>query len=224
MTKPTAAVLYFPGTNSHLKTMVAFERAGAKAELLFLTDVLNGTKTLDSCDVLCIPGGFSFGDHLGAGALAGAYLREELQGQLSAASEKPLIAICNGFQIAMRSGVFGPDVTLDINESGTFHHAMYQRHIVDQTTNCVWLDGLSNDELRFPCAHGEGRFRFTSRDGWQPALRYPDDDNPDGSTDNIAGVTTPNNLVLGLMNHPERLLSDQRNQQIFRNGVRAAQG
>lgn len=228
MTKPTAGVLYAPGTNSHQETLVAFERAGASSRLLFLTEILAGNQALDDCDVLCIPGGFSFGDHLGAGALAGAYLREKLNVQLQSALRKPVLAICNGFQTAMRAGVFGSRVALDINESGTFHHEMYQHHVVDVSANCVWLRGLEGEELQIPCAHGEGRFTYrpevsaASDAYWRPALRYPQGANPDGSMDDIAGICTSDGMVFGLMNHPERLLSDPRNQRIFINGVEAA--
>src|SRR5688500_3035259 len=63
MSRPVAKVLYSPGTNSHAETMWAFERVGATAELLFISDVLAGRERLDSGDLLCIPGGFAYGDH-----------------------------------------------------------------------------------------------------------------------------------------------------------------
>ena len=62
---------------------------------------------------------------------------------------------------------------------------------------------------------------FNQRDTWRPALLYPADQNPDGTTDNITGITTPDGLALGLMNHPERLRSDE-NLEIFAAGVRSA--
>jgi hypothetical protein len=86
------------------------------------------------------------------------------------------------------------------------------------------LAGLSGQTLDFPCAHGEGRFVAESTDGWRAPLRYPTGDNPDGSVDGVAGVTTPDRLAFGLMNHPERALDPQVRLAFFANGVRAARG
>src|SRR4051794_2657390 len=116
MTAPVVNVLFAPGTNSHKETLWAFERAGAVANLLLLRDVLAGDAQLDSGDALCLPGGFSFGDHLGAGALEGKYLQLRLAEQLARVRTKPVIAICNGFQAAVRSGLFGQGIALDVNE------------------------------------------------------------------------------------------------------------
>jgi phosphoribosylformylglycinamidine synthase len=74
--------------------------------------------------------------------------------------------------------------------------------------------------LTFPCAHAEGNLRYVSIDGFTPALYYPPDENPDGSMDNIAGITSPDGLIFGLMNHPERALFREENLEIFRNAVR----
>jgi phosphoribosylformylglycinamidine synthase subunit PurQ / glutaminase len=221
MTKPTVNVLYTPGTNSHKETMWAFERVGAQANLLFLDEVLDGKRQLDDADVLCIPGGFSYGDHIGAGAVAGVFLREKLQEQLQRARRKPLIAICNGYQIAVRSGLFGEGIALTVNAGGTFRNIVRQRHQVDADTACVWLDGLQGSTLHFPCAHGEGRFVYENKDGWTAALRYPDGTNPDGSADDIGGITSDDGLLFGLMDHPERLLDEPGNLDLFANGVKA---
>ena len=222
MTKPVINVLYAPGTNSHKETLFAFEKVGAEARLLHLSALLSGEERLDSGDALCIPGGFAHGDHLGAGAVAGQLLRNKLGDQLANAAQKPIIAICNGFQIAVRAGLFGDKVALDINNVGTFRHDMRQLHVVAEDNKSVWFDGLQGQTLKFPCAHGEGRFVFEDRDGWDVALRYPADMNPDGSTEDIAGISAGEGLILGLMNHPERLLSEPGNLEIFANGVRAA--
>jgi phosphoribosylformylglycinamidine synthase subunit PurQ / glutaminase len=220
--KPTVNILYTPGTNSHQETIYAFERVGATANLLMLRDVLNGSERLDGADILCIPGGFSYGDHLGAGSLAGQFIRHKLADQLQAARQKPIIAICNGFQIAVRAGLFGPNTALDINESGTFRNLMRQPHVVENEVKNVWLDGLDGQTLRFPCAHGEGRLTWQGDIQWRPALRYPDGTNPDGSADNVGGISSPDGLVFGLMDHPERYLDGPGNLDIFANGVKAA--
>jgi len=220
--RPVVNVLYAPGTNSHRETLHAFERVGAEARLIMLTSVLKGHERLDSGAALCIPGGFTYGDHLGAGALAGHLLAIKLADQLEAARRKPVIAICNGYQIAVRSGLFGSGIALAVNASGTFHNEMRQPHHVEEGTNSVWLTGLQGTTLRFPCAHGEGRFVYSERVGWRRALTYPPGTNPDGSADDIAGIASDDGLLFGLMNHAERYLDGPGNLDIFANGVKAA--
>jgi phosphoribosylformylglycinamidine synthase subunit PurQ / glutaminase len=220
MSRPVVSVLYAPGTNSHQETMWAFERVGAEAKLLFLSDVLSGNARLDATDALCIPGGFAHGDHLGAGQMAGVTLREKFGDQLAAVATKPVIAICNGFQIAVKAGLFGPAISLAVNESGTFQNIPEQPHVV--TGECAWLEGMSGTTIRFPCAHGEGRFvRNEGASGWRPVLGYPAGQNPDGSVDDIAGIATDNGLVFGLMDHPERAPHTPGTMDIFANGVAA---
>ena len=220
--KPAVNVLYFPGTNCQVETMRAFERVGAAPRLVFVKSLLDGDARMDDADVLCIPGGFSYGDHMGAGTVAGLLLKTRLRSQLLACQSKPMLCICNGFQIAVKAGLFGEGVTLLANESATFHNRPGQDHLVVEDDPGVWLRGLEGDTLTFPCAHGEGRFVFERDEGWRPALTYPKEANPDGSTDDIAGITSPDGLVLGLMNHPERNPLGDGNLAIFENGVKAA--
>ncbi len=223
MKRPVAKVLYSPGTNSHAETMWAFERVGATAELLFVKDVLAGTQRLDDGDLLCIPGGFAYGDHTGAGNVLGQLLRRKLAEQLERARSKPIIAICNGFQVAVRAGLFGSDVSLTVNNSGTFRSILRQPHDVTISSGSVWTKDLDGRRLHFPCAHGEGRFVYTSQsDAWRVAISYPLGTNPDGSADDIAGITSSDGLVLGLMDHPERLPDEPGNLDIFANGVSAS--
>jgi phosphoribosylformylglycinamidine (FGAM) synthase-like amidotransferase family enzyme len=217
----TVNILYSPGTNCQHETANAFRRVGAEPSILLLSDLLAGRARLQDADIACLPGGFAFGDHSGAGNVAGCYLRTELREQLRAIAAKPTICICNGFQIAVRAGMFGA-VSLAVNASGTFHDEPRQAHRVVESNDSFWLDGLRGDTLHFPCAHGEGRFVFDNRDGWSPAFVYPDDANPDGSSEGIAGITTPDGLALGLMNHPERGLRSAGVLELFANGVRAA--
>jgi phosphoribosylformylglycinamidine synthase len=218
--KPTVNVLYLPGTNCQEETMRAFACVGAEPRLRFIEDLLAGRGRLDDADVLCIPGGFSFGDHLGAGRVAAVVLRTRLREQLDACRQRPMLCICNGFQIALRAGCFGPGLALAENACGTFRNVPLQAHQVETASGSVWLRGLGGKRLVFPCAHGEGRFVYTTTEGWTPALRYPDGENPDGSMEDIAAITTSDGLVLGLMNHPERAIHRAMNLIIFENGVR----
>ena len=217
----TVNIVYFPGTNCQVETAVAFAAVGARPRHVFIADVLDGKSRLDDADALCIPGGFSFGDHIASGVVAARFLTTRLADQLAACRKRPMICICNGFQIAVRAGLFGEDVALAVNDIGTFNHVTEQEHYIEPQHDNVWLKGLEDQTLRFPCAHGEGRFVYGSQDGWRTAISYPQGKNPDGTTENIGGISSPDGLILGLMNHPERNRSEA-NLEIFRNGVRAA--
>jgi phosphoribosylformylglycinamidine synthase len=215
-------VLYIPGTNCHEETLRAFARVGAGARLRFIDDLVAGRTRLDDADLLCIPGGFSFGDHLGAGRVAALILRARLREQIDECMRRPMLCICNGFQIAVRSGCFGAGIALTDNLCGTFRNVPEQPHVIDPESGSIWLRGMGSQTLVFPCAHAEGRFVFRKTAGWTPALHYPEGANPDGSMDNIAGIATLDGLILGLMNHPERAIQRSANLTIFENGVRAA--
>ena len=217
-------VVYFPGTNCDDETMRAFRLVGAAPELVFLDDLLTGSARLDSADIVCLPGGFAFGDHLGAGSVSAAVLRTVLADQLRASRERLMLCICNGFQVAVRAGCFGAGVALSTNDSGTFHDVPQQQHLVAPDNDSPWLDGLRGSELVFPCAHGEGRFGYAGPGSWRTALTYPPGRNPDGSMDDIAGITSADGMVLGLMNHPERAQHRAANLELFANGVKAAAG
>jgi phosphoribosylformylglycinamidine synthase subunit PurQ / glutaminase len=219
---PRVNVLYFPGTNCDDETMRAFRSVGAAPNMVYLRDLLTGEERLDSADIVCIPGGFAFGDHLGAGSVAAVALRTALYDQLQRCRERLMLCICNGFQIALRAGCFADGVTLGVNDSGTFHDKPDQVHVVAEDADSPWLTGLQGKELVFPCAHGEGRFVHSGPGQWRCALRYPPEANPDGSMDNIAGITDSTGRVLGLMDHPERAIHRSDNLAIFANGVDAA--
>ena len=214
-------ILYLPGTNCQHETATAFERAGADPRIVFLSDLLEQRANLADADIVCLAGGFSFGDHAGAGNVAAWFLKTRLRDQLDASRVTPMICICNGFQIAARAGLFG-EVSLTYNHNGTFHDEPRQQHVVSKDNESFWLRGLHGAILEFPCAHGEGRFVYGSREGWKTALSYPDGLNPDGSEDAIAGVTTSDGNVLGLMDHPERAPDSVDVQEIFRNAVETA--
>jgi phosphoribosylformylglycinamidine (FGAM) synthase-like amidotransferase family enzyme len=196
-------ILYLPGTNCQRETAFAFSKVGADPRYVLLNDLLAGRDELGGADIVCLPGGFSSGDDTGAGNVAAWILRTKLADELRAAASRPMLCVCNGFQIGIRAGLFG-DATLTVNSSATFYDEPKQRHLVADDNDSPWLAGLGGQTLAFPCAHGEGRFIPHSDEGWKRALTYPADRNPDGSTDDIAGVTSPDGMILGMMNHPER--------------------
>ncbi len=218
----TVNILHFPGTNCERETFHVFQRVGATPRLIFFHDVLANRDRIDTADILCIPGGFSFGDHVGAGAIAAQYLTTKLATQFSACRQRPMICICNGFQIAVRAGVFGTQVALVRNRDATFQHMADLEHCVVPGNPSPWLKGLGGETLKFPCGHGQGRFVFEDRSDWVMAMTYLPERNPNGSMECVAGITSNDGLVLGSMNHPERAYRDPRNMEIFRNGVRFA--
>jgi phosphoribosylformylglycinamidine synthase I len=225
MSHATTAVLCAPGTNCHEETAAALELAGARAELVLLSDLLQGRARLDQYQAAVLPGGFSYGDHLGAGRIFAtvliARLRDQLMGFLAA--QKPLLGVCNGFQALAESGLL-PGRTpgkrwmaLLENQSARFEDRKIRLAVSSE--KCVWTEGLAGEVLEMPSAHGEGRpllcrapdgepalparvvFRYVDAEG-QLTLRYPE--NPNGAPDAIAGITDETGLVLGLMPHPER--------------------
>jgi phosphoribosylformylglycinamidine synthase I len=206
--RPSVFVLRAPGINCDRETMDACRLAGAEPELVHINELLHGQRRLDEAGMLVIPGGFSYGDHLGAGSLLATVLRHRLMPQLEGfvADNRPVLGICNGFQVLARLGFLGP-IALAPNESGLFD-CRWLRCTVDPATPCIFLRDVESVEL--PIAHGQGRVMFAEDNA--PAvlsnapLRYVD--NPNGSMEAIAGVCNHIGTVFGLMPHQERAVHD----------------
>lgn len=234
MVAPRVCVLRAPGTNCDRETAYAFESCGAQATRLHLFRLLEKPEQLLDYQILCVPGGFSYGDDIGAGVIFASHLRGHLGEVLRKFLERETLTlgICNGFQTLLKAGVlpYGaelpgeghvPTATLTWNLNGKYT-ARWVKLKVASSKN-VFLKGI--DELELPIAHAEGRIAV-SNDGviadWkangQVALQYhlpgqPTSDsllaaphNPNGSTANIAGLGDKTGRVLGLMPHPERFL------------------
>src|SRR6476660_6713860 len=107
MAQPRVLVLRAPGTNCDEETAYAFGRAGGLAERLHVNQVLESPRRLDEFQILCLPGGFSYGDDIAAGRILGTQIRHHLAGRLAEfkAAGKLILGICNGFQILLKSGV-----------------------------------------------------------------------------------------------------------------------
>jgi phosphoribosylformylglycinamidine synthase len=236
MAIPRVCVLRAPGTNCDEETAFAFDSCGAKSDRVHLFRLLERPALLDDYQILCVPGGFSYGDDIGAGVVFASQLRTHARESLARflAADKLLLGICNGFQVILKAGLLPdgaagwasvdrrlPDATLTWNTNGKYT-ARWVRLKVTSSKN-IFLRGI--DELDLPIAHAEGRLMVKQPrllDDWsqsgQAALRYipwqadeqghkPDwPDNPNGSVADLAGLGDPSGRVLGLMPHPERFL------------------
>lgn len=213
MSGPRALVLRAPGTNRDGDAALALELAGATPTLVLLDEVLADPELLHDAQLLVVAGGFSFADALGAGRLMALELATRLGRELAAfvAAGHPVIGICNGFQVLVRTGLLpggslrvalGPNIG-----SSTGGFVCEWVRLQPASTRCVWTAGL-DDEIECPIAHGEGRFvatdevlaALTTDD--RIAFRYAGR-NPNGSTGDVAGICDATGLVLGLMPHPE---------------------
>ena len=213
--KPNVLILRAPGVNCNNETAFAFEQAGAVAEQIHINRLLEQPRLLDKYQVLCFPGGFSYGDDIAAGRILANQIRHHLKGAIAdfIAAEKLILGICNGFQILIKSGILladdtaGTPATLDWNESGIFHDNWVRLHI--DGAKCVFLKGIT--AMYLPVAHAEGRFIARNTEAFtvleangQLVLRYESEDNPNGAQGNVAGVCDATGRVFGLMPHPER--------------------
>ncbi|HEY6292730.1 MAG TPA: phosphoribosylformylglycinamidine synthase I [Terriglobia bacterium] len=221
MSRSTTAILYAPGTNCHEETAAALERAGGRSELVLLRDLLDHRTRLDHYQATIIPGGFSYGDHLGAGRVFACVLVAQLRDQLGdfLDSGKPILGVCNGFQVLTEAGIL-PGRTpgrrafaLVDNQSWRFEDRMVRLAVSEEGS--LWTKGLGGRVLEMPTANGEGRplaaataqsgshvaFRYCDANG-HPTMDYPN--NPNGAPDAAAGITDRSGKVLGLMPHPER--------------------
>ena len=160
--KPNVLILRAPGTNCDVETAYAFEKAGAVAERIHINRVLEKPELLAQFQILCFPGGFSYGDDISSGRILSSQILHHLYEPLQAFREagKLVLGICNGFQILIKTGLLipvtgEPLATLAWNNCGRFQDRWVE---LKKHPNCqnVFLKGI--DRLYIPAAHAEGRF------------------------------------------------------------------
>jgi len=226
MATPKTLVLTGYGINCDEETKYAFELAGSTADIVHINELIDKHKRLDNYQILAFPGGFSYGDDTGSGIALANRIRNHLWDEmLDFVNEDHLaIGICNGFQVMVNlgllPGIFGDygerNVALVHNES-----ARYVDRWVDLkfSGRCIWTRGI--EYMTAPIAHGEGKF-FASEETLNQlhvkglvAARYVRGEicehtglprNPNGSLENIAGITDASGRLFGLMPHPERAI------------------
>jgi len=168
MATPKVCVLRAPGTNCDVETAYAFESVGGVAERLHLFRLLENPQVLEDYQILCIPGGFSYGDDIGAGVIFSQQLGNRLGDAIGRflQADKLVLGICNGFQVLLKSGILPggtedwppkpermPNATLTWNENGKYTALWVRLAVVAQ--NNVFLRGL--EEIDLPIAHAEGK-------------------------------------------------------------------
>ncbi|MFA5160979.1 MAG: phosphoribosylformylglycinamidine synthase I [Elusimicrobiales bacterium] len=212
MSKAKVLVVRAPGTNCDCETADSFRHLGAAAQAVVIGDIVSGKTAFSDFDIAAFPGGFSYGDYIAAGRIHAAAL-DKVRGELERfiKSGRPVIGICNGFQILVKAGLLpfagGQSASFTFNDNGRFT-ARWVRLKVNPKSRCLFTQNLPA-EIDLPIAHGEGKFVTRSaavlseiRAGHCAALQYVE--NPNGAQDDIAGLCNPEGNCFGLMPHPER--------------------
>ena len=230
-------VLRIEGTNCEDEMYQAFKTVGASPEKVHLKQLIGQTsselrRNIEDYDILAFPGGFSAGDYVRAGAIFAARIRSAIGPQVKkfVEAEKPVLGVCNGFQILVELGLLPaldetmssePTAALYRNDSSRFEcRPTLLRN--DNRGKCIFTSEIPKKKvLMIPSAHAEGKLlsmdpKFVDRleENDQIVFRYvaPEGEakypwNPNGSPSDIAGICNPAGNVLGMMPHPERVLT-----------------
>lgn len=229
MASPRVLVLRAPGTNCDVETAYAFESCGGDVSSVHVNQLIEDPSQGKDFQILCFPGGFSFGDDIAAGRILAQRLSVHLSDLVQAfcSEDRLVLGICNGFQIMMRLGLFFPEqvsdppATLTENKQARFEDRWV--HLVNSDSNSVFLRDV--EKIYLPMAHAEGRFalrdqsagdalaaagqlglRYCTEDGGAVDETLPFPHNPNGGDRNVAGISDPTGRIFGLMPHPERHL------------------
>ncbi len=214
-------VLTGDGVNCERETARAFEMHGALTKIAHINDLEGSASRIHDFDILALPGGFSFGDDLGSGKVFALKIEKFIGDEFKkfVANKKPVIGICNGFQVLTKLGAFtdfdSRYIGLAHNDSGQFIDQWETLQV--QSSPCIWTKGIGT--IKLPIRHGEGRFILNRQNeelsqlcdafkaSHQVVLTY--EKNPNGAHDNIAGVCDASGLIFGLMPHPEAAVKSE---------------
>lgn len=229
---PRVLILRAPGTNCDEETAYAFELAGAVAERVHVNRLVENPSLGDRYQILCFPGGFSYGDDIAAGRILASRLSNHLNQLVRdfCDGDRLVLGICNGFQVLMRLGILTEGLgvenpaTLTWNDHGRFEDRwvhLKTEQAVSNPTPCVFLRGI--EDMYLPMAHAEGKFmtaslevrnaleqagrlaiRYSTPDGETSNEILPFPHNPNGAEANVAGICDASGRLFGLMPHPER--------------------
>ncbi len=228
-----ALVLRAPGINCDEETAHAWNLAGAAADRLHVNRLTERPGVLDAYQILTLPGGFSYGDDIAGGRILANQLEQRLGDAIRAFLDRGglVLGICNGFQVLVRMGLLpgsdcGIAVSLTLNDSARYEDRWVRLRA--DVSRCPFI--AEGESFHLPVAHGEGKVvvqgdavgaerlarlgRVTLRyvDAVGNAPGYPE--NPNGSIENVAGLTDNTGSVLGLMPHPERFVVSEQSPHI----------
>lgn len=198
------AVIVFPGSNCDVDMFHAIkDELGEKVDYVW-----HDTENLDEYDAILLPGGFSYGDYLRCGAIS-RFANAMKAVQKAAEQGKPILGVCNGFQILVESGLL-PGALMR-NENLKFMCRTVQLRVENNETMFT-SQYEKNEIINIPIAHGEGNYYCDEEtlkqleENNQIAFRYVE--NPNGSVSDIAGIVNEKGNVLGMMPHPERAVDE----------------
>ncbi len=229
-----ALVLRAPGINCDRETALACRLAGFETDLVHINQLLKEPSKLLQYHFLVIPGGFSYGDDLGAGTLLGKNLSVHLENEIQqfVTEGRPVLGICNGFQVLVRAGLLpgawassenAPAATLTENASA--HYECRWVTLAPQEGPCIFTKGIERS-IELPIGHGEGQFVLANpadlaqiqacgqaafvytldTPSSSPEQEVPYPANPNGSMGQLAGVCNTHGNVMGMMPHPDRYI------------------
>ena len=248
------AILRIEGTNCEQESFDAFKRLGTSPEFVHLKQLLHidcnkdEKRNLSDFQCLMVPGGFSAGDYIRAGAIFAARIKSKLDKDLAkyVKEEYPILGVCNGFQVLTELGLLPgidelispiPEACLNINDSDRFEcRPTLLKH--ENNGKCIFTSKIPKNEVRLiPSAHAEGKLLFPLdkqekyleklEKNDQIVFRYVDSDgnyagypwNPNGSISNIAGICNNIGNVFGMMPHPERTFFKFQHPDWTKNGL-----
>ena len=196
-----AAVIVFPGSNCDRDVAVCLKAAGAQVDMVW-----HGDTHLPACDLIVLPGGFSYGDYLRCGSMAAnsPIMREVVT---RAGTGTAVLGICNGFQVLTECGLL-PGILMRNRELNfVCRNTRLNVSRTDTPFTHLYADA---EEISIPVAHNEGNYfaddetlmRLQGEN--RIAFTYAEGDNPNGACLDIAGITDATGRVLGMMPHPER--------------------
>ncbi len=199
-----SAVIRFPGSNRDRDMISALGKIGGNAPL----EIWHTETNFPACDLIVIPGGFSYGDYLRSGAIAA---RSPVMREIAIRAKQGVrvLGVCNGFQTLTEAGML-PGALM--RNAGLRFVCKQVKLKVENNTSPFTSRYQKGEVIPCPVAHHDGNYFAdpitlkTLEDGGQVAFRYADGTNPNGSINDIAGITNEAGNVLGMMPHPENLI------------------